>query len=39
MKPKQDCHAIDVVRGLVNLLTQLEMQEALGPLASLGGHF
>ncbi len=39
MKPKQVCHALYFVCRLVNLLTQLEMQKALGPLASLGGHF
>jgi len=38
-KPKQACHAIDVMCRLVNLLTQLEMHKALEPLASLGGHF
>lgn len=38
-KQKQVCHAIDVVCRLLNLLTQMEMQKALEPLVSLGGHF
>lgn len=38
MGARRVCRAVDVCR-LVNLLTQLEMQRAPGPLASLGGHF
>lgn len=37
-EPKLDFRAVDVLCGMVNLLTQLEKYKAPGPLASLGGQ-